>query len=284
MDHDRVVAQHWAKQLGDFIPNFFEQTPALRALNGRGAIILHGSTTLGIDDAFSDLDLWVMVSKEAMHLAESLAATRFFSFTLDGKKGHFNLEEADAIIQRVQNCDMELIAELRRCRILADIDDVASKLVAAAQRPMSESVRKAWFCYHYVEMRGFHRNCDNPIERGDALAFLQGLVPTLNHSMRAAMILDGEPYPYIKWLGHAAAKTPSGRRLMPLIHNIPELFATDALRHPGPEQGHPLGVKLREIRQVLIENARAAGFDEPWLDRWWVYMTQAAEGISSVKW
>ncbi len=283
-DHDQAVIDRWSKRLGDFIPGFFARSPALRLLNDRCAVILHGSTTLGIDDAFSDLDLWLLVPKETLQQAESIAGTRFFSFTLDGKQGHFNLEAMDEVVRRVQNCDLERIAELRQCQILADADGVASELVARSRQPMSESVRRAWFSYHYVEMRGAHRNCDNPIERGDALVFLQALVPTLNHCLRAAMVLDHEPYPYIKWLSRAASRTPTGRRLAPLVHDVLDLLAGDALRHPGPERGHPLGTKLREMRQVLVDCARAGGIDEPWLDRWWVYMTQAAEGIRSATW
>jgi hypothetical protein len=284
MNGDRAAVRHWSQRLGDFIPDFFEQSPAFRTLGRRCAVILHGSTTLGIDDAFSDLDVWVLVSPDALRQAESIAATRFFSFTLDGKPGHFNLEAVDEAIGRVRQCDMERIAELRQCHILTDPEGTAHDLVAMAKRPMSDSVRKTWFCHHYVEMRASHRNCDNPLERGDALAFLQGLVPTLNHSLRAAMVLDREPYPYIKWLGRAAAQTLTGRRLIPLVHEVLDLIATDALRYPGPERDHPLGKNLREIRRLLVESARAGGIDEPWLERWWVHITQAAEGIRSASW
>jgi hypothetical protein len=184
----------------------------------------------------------------------------------------------------VRSGDLERIAELRRCHILADADGAVHELVTAAKQPMTESVRRAWFCYHYVQMRQFHRSCDNPIERGDALAFLHGLVPTLNHALRAAMVLDREPYPYIKWLGRAASQTPTGRRISPLVQDILDLLAINALRHPGPERQHPLGKKLHEIRKIMIENARAGGIDEPWLERWWVHLTQAADGVAAITW
>ncbi len=284
MTQEPSVVNRWSALLADFLPGYFAQTPALSALDGQCAIVLHGSTTLGVDDAVSDLDLWVLVPDAALQAAESIAGTRFFSFELAGKKGHLNLEAAGDALAQVDRCDLERIAELRRCRVLADGCGLACEVVSRANQPMAEAVRRTWFRYHYVEMRGFHRSCDGPIERGDALALLQALVPTLNHALRAALVLDSQPYPYIKWLGHAAAQTPTGRLIIPLVDNIVKLLAQDALHHPGPEAGHPLGAKLREIRRVLIDSARVGGIDEPWLERWWVYMTQAAKGISSVTW
>jgi predicted nucleotidyltransferase len=283
MQADAVV-ERWSRRLELFIPGFFHQSPALRELWGHCGIIFHGSTTLGIDDDFSDLDLWVLSSLDAVRRAESTAGTRFFSFTLDGKQGHFNLEVADEFKRRVQHCDMERIAELRRSRVLCDVEGKANALVSLAQQPMSDAIRLAWFKYHYIEMRGYHRNADNPIERGNAVALLQALVPTLNHALRAALVLDYEPYPYIKWLGHAAERTPTGQRVMPLIKEVLDLLASDALRCGGPERSHPLSLKMREIRQLLIESAHAQGITEPWLDRWWEHITETADDIRKVNW
>jgi hypothetical protein len=278
------IVQRWSAALHELIPDFFASSPALREVLGECCVMLHGSTTSGIEDAFSDLDLWVIVPQAKLAQAESIAGTRFFSFTFLGKKGHFNLESVDEMNQRVQNCDLEVINEIRLASIIRESDGMGQHLFSAANQPMSEPVRRAWFCYHYVEMRGFHRNGDNPIERGDAVAVLQALVPTLNHAMRAAMVLDGVPYPYIKWLGNSVAQTPTGSQVIPIVNEILDLLAQGALRIGGPEPDHPLGKRLREIRVTLIDAARANGIDEPWLERWWVHMTQAAEGIATTKW
>jgi predicted nucleotidyltransferase len=284
MEDARAVVHRWSQRLSSFMPEFFAQSAALKLVVGHCAVLLHGSTTLGIDDSFSDLDLWVLVPAEMLRRAEAVAGTRFFSFTLDGKAGHFNLEDIDAMNRRVRNCDLELIAELRISHLLEDVDGVGGQLIARANQPMSEPVRRAWFCHHYVEMRGFHRNCDNPIERGHAAAVLQGLVPALNHALRAAMVLDCKPYPYIKWLTLAAGQTPTGKRLLPLFEDILDQLTACALRQAGPERSHPISLKLREIRQVLMDAARSAGIDEPWLDRWWEHLTQAKEGVGLVNW
>jgi len=278
------VVPRWTRRLDGFAPEFFAATPALRPLVGRCAILLHGSTCLGVDDAFSDLDVWVLAPEPLVRQAEATAGTRFFTFGLDDKAGHFNLETMDEMADRVRRCDLERIAELRRCCILSDVDSRAANMKWSARCPMREPVRRAWFCHHYVDMRAAHRNADHPLERGDPLALLQCLVPTLDHALRAAMVLDGEPYPYVKWLGRAAAGTSTGSRVVPLVNDIVDQLSAGALRHPGPEAQHPLGQKLREIRRVLVDGATAGGIDETWLDRWWVHLTQARAGVGSVEW
>ena len=283
-NEEQAVMESWAARLGPFAATFFQQTPALQGLLPHCAVVLHGSTTRGIDDAFSDLDLWVLLPRDALMRAESVAGTRFFSFVLQGKKGHFNLEAIEEASGRVSACDLERIAEWRTARILLDVDNMAHTLAAQSRQPMRDDVRHAWFCHHYIEMRGYHRNCDNPMERGDQLAVLLGLVPTLNHALRAAMVLDREPYPYIKWLGQAARSTPTGQRIMPLVEDILHSLTAGALTHSGPESGNPISIKLRDLRQLLVERARDQGIHEPWLERWWVHMTQAAEGIRLVRW
>jgi hypothetical protein len=284
MEHATDVISRWSKPIGDFIPAFFDQSPALKLVIGHAAIILHGSTTLGIDDSFSDLDLWVIVPANILQQVEVIAGKRFFSFTLSGKEGHFNLEAIDEVIRRVRQCDMEKIAELRIGHLLQDVEENGQLLIDLARQPMTESVRRAWFFYHYVEMRGFHRSSRNPIERGHAIAILQALVPALDHALRAAMVLDHQPYPYIKWLAHAARGTPTGRRIVHLVEQIIDQLTASALQQARPERDHPISQKLRQIRQILIEAARASGIDEPWLDRWWEHIAPARAAIASIQW
>jgi hypothetical protein len=274
----------WTARVRAYTPDFLAANPALSGAAAEAAILLHGSTTFGIDDPYSDLDVWVLVPDHALAALDSAAGTRFLPFTLDGKPGHFTVEPHGEFERRVRQCDFPLIAELRLAEILADSNGRAASLVETARRPMRDAVRSAWLRYHYVEMRGAHRAADNPIERGDAVAVLQAMTQTLTEALRAAMVLHGEPYPYVKWLGRAASGTPTGRLLAPSVADLFERLTQDALRHPGPEKGHPISDTLREIRRILVEAARAGGMGEPWLDEWWFHIVQAREGIRNVEW
>ena len=98
------------------------------------------------------------------------------------------------------------------------------------------------------------------------------MTATISHALRAAVVLDGEPYPYVKWLAAAAARRPTGARVGALVNELLELLATGALPIPGPEREHPLNVKLRQIRNLLIAAARSRGIDGPWLQRWYLHL------------
>jgi Domain of unknown function (DUF4037) len=278
------MSQAWNARLRAFAPRFLEEHPALAPAAAEAAVLLHGSTTFGVDDPYSDLDVWLLVTEERARTIDAAAGTGFFVFTLEGKPGHFTVELASDFEERVRRCDFALITELRSAQILADPNGRAASLIAVARQPMPEEVRRAWFCYHYVEMRGEHRACDNPIDRGDAVAVLQAMTQTLSHALRAAMVVDGQPYPYVKWLGRAAFRTPTGRRLEPKVTELLDLLAQDALRAPGPEKHHPLTRALREIRSLLVDAAQESGLDAPWLHDWWLFMDQARRGMQEVRW
>lgn len=112
----------------------------------------------------------------------------------------------------------------------------------------------------------------------------QAMTAALSHALRAAMVLDGVPYPYVKWLARAAFAAPTGRRLEPDVTRLLDLLARDALRAPGPEASHPLSHALKTIRGLLIEAAREGGIDEPWLQEWWLSIDRARRGIREVIW
>jgi hypothetical protein len=149
---------------------------------------------------------------------------------------------------------------------------------------MSEAVRQAFLFYHYVEMRGEHRACDTPIDRNQPVPLLLFLGKTIGHALRAATVLDGQPYPYDKWLRRAAGETETGRLVAAEVDHIVDLLAQDHLRTPGPEASHPITRALVAIRTMLIEAARAKGCGGPWLREWWLYMDAAREAIEDIRW
>ena len=278
------VSSRWSDELGRAIPEFMDSHDVLRRFAGRGVLVLHGSTTLGLDDAFSDLDVWWLLSQEDLTELDLCSPTRFFEFSVAGKPGHINAESAEAFDDRVTRCDMDLIFQLRAAVPLRDEVGALEDRISRARQPMPEGVREAFFHYHYSEMRSEHRACDNPMERQDAAAVLLSLPKAIAHSLRAAMVLDGQPYPYDKWLAWAARQTPTGRALVPSVERILDHLAAGHLRYEGGESTHPISLELREIRRTLIGSAIKAGIDKPWLKQWWLYMTEAKRAVRQVRW
>ena len=275
---------YWVRRLHEFLPGFLEGHPVLTKVHRRASAILHGSTTWGVDDEWADLDVWLLLPEADLREVAVSCDTRFFEFTLDGKAGHLNAESSEAFTESVHACHMDPIHQLRRAEVTADGSGVAAELVAEARRPMRPEVRDAFFFYHYVEMRGEQRDGANPMERHDPFGSLISLPRTLAHALQAALILDGEPYPYDKWLYAAARRTPTGRLLVPHVEAIIEHLANDALRCSEPRAENPLAIELWDIRNALVRAARSRGKNEPWLDKWWLCMNQARDAIRNIRW
>jgi Domain of unknown function (DUF4037) len=268
----------WAEKLMLYLPNL-AMTPELAPLSRSWAVLLHGSTTEGLDDAHSDLDLWALVPPAGLAAFDQRSPTRFVQFRLQDKPGHLNVTDAVDFEADVRRCRMPLLAELRRAVLLADRNGLAARLIEAARQPMPEDVRLAWFRFHYVEMRSHHKNADNTLARHDAVASLLATSNAVAHGLRAAMILDAEPYPYEKWLAAKAYASPTGALLQPAVERL--LLALD---HQELTSGAALDAALKDMRLVLIDRARDRGLDGPWLDRWWLHIDQARTGIQTVGW
>ena len=208
----------------------------------------------------------------------------FFPVKIGGVEGHITLRTPEELASAFAPVAMETIFELRGCKVIRDKDAIASAIHDRARQKMPEEVRRVWFAYHYIQMRGEHRSADNPMYRGDSAAVLFGVVRTLEEAMRASMVLDGEPYPYHKWLYKTASKTGNGAIITSLVDQAIELIEQGVLRRVGDEATNPLSLLLRQIRSALIEAARAGGLDGPWLEKWWYHIDNSRTAIKTVCW
>lgn len=278
------VAAQWAEKLKTSLPSLLSEHDALAAVAERATILLHGSTCRGVDDDFSDLDLFVVVTGADLAEVDRLSPTRFFEFVLDGKKGHFNALALEELASGLDGCDLPLIAELRTAHPIQDRLDRVMSLLERAQRPMPADVQRAFCCYHNYWMRASHRAADNPMERGDGVAVLLAVAQTVAHALRMALVLDGVAYPYEKWLHWESLRHPTGRRIVPAIAQILAAAQDGALVLAEPERDNPISQSLREIRTVLVDAALCQGIDEPWLVHWWLYIDQSERAIQDVRW
>ncbi len=274
----------WAERAKDFVPRIMDEDPVLGKFRDRASVIFHGSTMLGVDDAGSDLDFWILLPEKDMKELDAMSATRFFEMDAEGKPGHLNAESAESFTDRVRRCDLALIRELRTASVSLDCGGVGAKLLAEAAKPMRPEVSRAFFFHHYVEMRGEHRSCDNPMNRAQPAGVLFSLPKALSHALKAAIALDGEPYAYEKWLYQAALETPTGSAVAEGAEMIIDHLAFDCLRLNLPEPQNPLSQELRKIRRILVDAAKAKGIDEPWLDKWYLHIDQARDVLKSVRW
>jgi hypothetical protein len=261
-----------------------DANPGVRELATCGALLLHGSLTIGIDDPRADIDLWVLAADGDAVEFDRRTGTRFVEFKTPHRHGHFQVESLEAFRRRVSACDFQLLSELRYAHALSDPTGAGAELVREARKPMGDDVRLAWFRYHYAEMRSEHRGCDNCIDRNDPVGLLIGATRTLENALRAAMILDREPYRYAKWLARMAARGPTGAKVAPLVDDAVRLISSGALLLPGPEAAHPLTAKFKQLRVTLIDAAQSSGIDGPWLREWWLHIDKARRGVEGIRW
>ncbi len=267
-----------------FLGEFVREDLVLRRFAQDAAVLIHGSLTMGVYDEFADIDCWFLLPEHRLAEFDAVSKTRFIQFECDGRDGHACVHSVEEFDQRLATCYMDTIFQLRRAMMVRDVGGTAARLVAAAQRPMRDAVRRALFLYHYVEMRNEHRSCRSPIERSDPVAVLLAFSKALTHALRAACVLHGEPFPYDKWLHHVARETPTGRAIEPHVQAALAGLAAGALHEPGPEGQHALGRNIRAIRAILIAAAREHGIDEPWLDKWYLHMDAARDAVVDLHW
>lgn len=270
--------------LRDFASAFVADEPVLRQFRDEAVLLLHGSTTLGFTDVHADLDVWLLLPDDRIADFDALSPTRFIPFALGGRPGHFSVASAEQLARRVYRCDLPLIYELRHASVLRDAEDTGRKLQAVARRAMRDEVRRALMTHHYVEFRSDHRAADTPIERGEAHAVLQAVTLAVGHALRCAMVTDGEPYPYIKWLHRAARVTPTGAPIAALVDELIALLGAGHLRTAGPEKQHPLSLKLRQIREVLVNRCDQSGLGGPWLRDWWLHIDPTRAAVAALRW
>jgi hypothetical protein len=178
-----------------------------------------------------------------------------------------------------------LISELRHGVVMSDPAGIAADLLSEARKPMSDAVRRAWFRYHYVEMRGEHKACAGSVDQPhNPAAVMIGVAKTIEHALRAAMIIDRRPYRYSKWLAPLAARTPTGAKVVPIVSDAIAVIESGALRRPAPAAAHPLILKMKRLRDPLIDAARAAGIDGEWLSKWWLHIDTSRAGVREVTW
>lgn len=274
----------WVKAARGYIPGFIAGHPLLGRYARRASVVFHGSTMLGVDDAGSDVDFWLLLPERDFRRLDRASPSRFYDVKIDGKNGHLNAESREAFREAVRRCDLDAIAQLRYAEVVVDHDGFAGRLVRLARKPMRPAVRRAMFFFHYVEMRGEHRACPNPMARGHSVAVLLSLTKVLGHAMRAALVLDGRPYHYDKWLYRDALGSPTGREVARGVGRVMRLISRGGL-DPNVMRGpNPVNRELRRIRFDLIAAAERRGIHDRWLREWWYFMDAAREAPRTVKW
>lgn len=275
----------WVDASKRYFATLSHQDEILRSLDEDITIVLHGSTTRNIDDPHSDLDFWLVLDDAEDDKFRSITDQSFIPVEIDGKPGHINplrLRELEACFSG--RIDMVLVNEISDAVVIADKKRVFDHFVELSKRPLSDAVKYAFFFHNYVEMRSYHRSCDNPIERSDRFGALYNVMGTIKHAFQAAFVLDKRTYPYEKWLYVFAHSSDTPKMLVEHVDNVLEELTTNSSSLYGPEKDNRISRELRAIRGKLIGEAKQHGIDEIWLEKWWRYIDKARNVVNDVRW
>ncbi len=278
------TAAKWADLVRAEIGVRLDSHPNLAGLWRSGYVLLYGSTSCGVDDAYSDIDLLLLVREEDACVLKDTSGTDFFDFPVRGKAGHLTVEPLNLWQQRLRTCQMPYIYQLRNAIPICGETPEVGDLLQSARKPLPGHVAHAFAAYHYTEMRSWHRSCDNAMERHDPVALLLLLPQALADAMRAALIMQGVPYPYDKWLYQELVCRVECASLCASLGRILELLGQDGLQLKLRESANPISNELRAIRQDIIEMAKSRGWDEPWLDKWWLHMDEIRDTVGHITW
>ena len=106
------TAVKWAGRVRAEIAGRLDAHPGLAGLWRRGSVLLYGSTARGVDDAYSDIDLLLLVREEDVRAVKAACGTDFVDFALQGKAGHLTVEPLNLWQERLRTCQMPTIYQL----------------------------------------------------------------------------------------------------------------------------------------------------------------------------
>lgn len=251
-----------------------DRDPTWRTLVGTATIVVHGSTTVGLADHYSDIDLQIIVTDHLyteihrsavaagrIQPSERLVLLRSRSTTSDGRRA-LCAAELRPLGDLQATLDAELPVELwvmTHARIIQDPGDRVATILATATRRFADQLEAltATELGHLTRRRRWLAIACQRHDHHASRAFLA--TNFVRAAMRLACLLDDSPIPYDKWLvAWAARNTRLGAKLhhpcldLLLCHTDPTgigpISATivdatlTAVRHRWPHAGwitHP---------------------------------------------
>lgn len=261
----------WYKIIKDNLIDVINGLPHGINLVKDGGIIFHGSITSGIDDEYTDLDMWLILDSK-VYFDFVFKNGHFFDFEVEKKWGHINIENLDVFINRVSNCDFPLIYELRNGYFVHGNDSVLT-LYKTAQKEINKDITENHFLYNYAIARNWQKSSENIIRRGDKTALLLTMSKFIEHALKAAIISNGRPYPYQKWLYHTASGIDSCNLLVNEIDLLLEIIERNGiLGDVNDIDNNVLFKSMEKIKGALIDLASIHNIESPIIEKWYLYI------------
>jgi hypothetical protein len=244
------------------------------------SVLLGGSTALGVLDEQSDVDLLVFCEDEKFEeihrrYEEAGLIPEDSDFFVDlklpcGKTGHYTLHRKSELLRGLAEGDMEWLWFSHVAYTFRDPLQLQS--ILSRYSPLHTDFLYKLRKNTYIELRTFAKGLDNPVTRGDRLPILFFAVEVFKAALRCAIVIEGYPYPYDKWLERVARNLPVGKRVLECAEDFFQYLKDENSFKPMYQEDNSFVRMEKRMRKVLLEEFHSRNIDEPWLIEWWKYV------------
>lgn len=247
---------------------FIDQALEKCAVSGKGAsLLLVGSRAAKLNDAWSDLDLWILGNKNDLAIDERnrYEIDKQLFFDRGDHEAHWSFYDYGDIETAVENWNDEFMWILGTSQIIH----------GESSRVLSIKDRCKLYPYEVAEKklkRQFGKYCsllgplnmaarDKPIS-----AFVvAGLI--IECLCKLCCLAESKPFPYTKWLTEVAKETRMGLHVFPHIQRA--ILGIDEFNHPPAGRHYRQLVPLKELREtceIVQCELKELGWRCSWID------------------
>lgn len=268
------------KEIKEYIIENILGHPLMQHEHNNISILIGGSTSLGVADHQSDVDIFVFcedIHYEVIHHRYEDAGiiptgSEFFvDFKLpSGKSGHYKLHRKTELTKGLNEGNMEWLWFSHVSYIVHD--SLQIKKLFDKHVPMQSDLLYTLRKNTYIQLRTFAKALDNPVVRGERFPIHFFAVDVYKAALRCAIVVDGYPYPYDKWLVRVAGQLPVGKRVLECADDFFENLKAEDSYRPMFQEDNSFVKMEKRMRKILLEEFRSRDLDEPWLVEWWKYV------------
>lgn len=247
---------------------FVEKAKAFTShAGGEAVLLLVGSRAAGLDDSWSDLDMWVVGDKTCLCKSERDQYEKDGQLFIDrgDYEAHWSFYDLRDLLSLLSTCPDERMWILRTAEVMSGSEDTASILRHKCSR-YPEDILEQKLKLHF----GHFWQCLGPLNtaaRGmPETAFLVA-AKTIEHLCKICCLAERKPFPYTKWLIPVARETILGRKVALSIARA--VFGIEEFLHPPSGKHFQELTPLRELRStkdVVREALKELGWTSSWID------------------
>ena len=248
---------------------FVDKAKAFTLRVGEGAVLLLvGSRAAGLNDSWSDLDMWVIGDKNNLSPAEfeTYKTNKQVFFDRGDYEAHWTFYDAEDLHQYLYSWPDERMWLSLTSTILFGNEATATHLHRQCRNYPREVVEKKlkWHFGKYGSLLGPL----NTAARGMPETSVMVVGQVIEHLCKICCLSELKPFPYAKWLVSVASQTTLGNDLIPYISR-----ATSGLSEfLHPPEGKPFREliplkELRETKEIVRGGLKKLGWDSSWIEK-----------------